>query len=71
MDPKKVVSNYGSCKLNQKDSNVIGYECDEMWCHVTRIPSLPEAHLTIVNARAQCTIVSDKTFFKIMDKRLC
>jgi hypothetical protein len=30
MDPKKkVVSHYGTCKLNHKHSGVIGYGCDE------------------------------------------
>jgi hypothetical protein len=30
MDPKKVISHYGSCELNQKHSGVIGYGCDKM-----------------------------------------
>jgi hypothetical protein len=68
MDPKKVVSHYGSCKLNQKHFGVIGYRCDEMWCHVTGNPSLPGAHPEIADARAQCTIVADKRFFEFIDK---
>jgi hypothetical protein len=68
MDPKNVVSHYGSCKLNQKHSGVVEYRCDEMWCHVTSNPSLPGAHSAIVDARAQCTIVADKRFFEFIDK---
>jgi hypothetical protein len=68
MDPKKVVSHYGSCKLNQKHSDVIGYGCDEMWCFVTGNESLPGAHSAIIDAKAQCTIVEDKPFFDFIDK---
>jgi hypothetical protein len=67
MDPKKV-SHYGSCKLNQRHSGVIGYGCDEMWCHVSGNPSLPGAHSAIVDARAQCTIVAGRRFFEFIDK---
>jgi hypothetical protein len=51
MDPKKVVSHYGTCKLNQKHSGVIGYGCDEMWCFVTSNLTLPEAHSGLDVAR--------------------
>jgi len=68
MDPKKVVSHYGSCKLNQKHSAVIGYGCEEMWCYVTGNESLPSAHSAIVDARAQSTIVADKRFWEYIDK---
>jgi hypothetical protein len=68
MDPNKVVSHYGSCKLNQKHSGVIWYECDEMWSHVTGNVSLHGAHSEIVDARAQCTIVANKHFFEFIDK---
>jgi hypothetical protein len=47
MDPKKVVSHYSSCKLNQKHSGVIGYGYDEMWCCVTGNESLPGVHSAI------------------------
>jgi hypothetical protein len=71
MDPKKVISHYGSCKLNQKHSGVIGYGCDKMWCYVTGNESfLPGAHSAIVNAKAQSTIVADKHFFDFIDKHV-
>jgi hypothetical protein len=70
MDPKKVISHFGSCKLNQKHSGpgVIGYGCDEMWCYVTANELLPSAHSSIVDARAQSTIVADKRFLEYIDK---
>ena len=68
MDPKKVISHYSSCKLNQKHSGVIGYGCDEMWCYVTGNDSLLGAHSAIVDARAQSTVVADKRFLDYIDK---
>jgi hypothetical protein len=68
MDPKKIVSHYSSCKLNQKHSSVIGYGCDEMWCYITGNDSLPGAHSSIVDARAQSTIVADSRFWEFIDR---
>jgi hypothetical protein len=68
MDPKKIVSHYTSCKLNQKHSSVIGYGCDEMWCYVTGNDSLPGAHSAIVDARAQSAIVADSRFWEFIDR---
>jgi hypothetical protein len=68
MDPKKVVSHYSSCKLNEKHSSVIGYGCDEMWCFVTGNDALPGAHSAIVDARAQSTIVADDRFWEYIDR---
>jgi hypothetical protein len=63
-----VVSHYGSCKLSQKHSGVIGYRCDEIWCYITSNESTPGAHSAIVNAKAQCTLVADKCFWDHIDK---
>jgi hypothetical protein len=67
MDPKKFISHYGSCKLNQKHSGVISYGCDEIWCYVTANELLPSSHSFIVDARAQSTVVADKRFGEYID----
>ena len=68
MDPKKVVSHYGSCKSNAKHSVLLRYDCDKMWCYVTGNKSLSGAHSAIVDARAQGTIVADDRFWDFVDK---
>jgi hypothetical protein len=66
--PKKVVSHDGTCKLNKRYSDIIGYGWDEMWCYATGNAALPGEHSAIVDARAQCTIVADKRFWDFIDR---
>ena len=68
MDPIKVISHYKGCKLNKKHSGVLGYGLAEMYIHCTGMVSLEGAHSSIVDARAQLTVVTDERFKKYIDK---
>jgi hypothetical protein len=68
MDPMQVIKNYKSCKLNRVHSGIIGYGLAVVYCYITGRQELAGAHSSLVDAQAQCQIVTDTRFQPFIDK---
>jgi len=68
-DPKAVITAYTGCKLNCKHSKLVGYGMESVWCYAMQQLSLPNAHNSLVDCRAQMDIVLHKHFHSYLNKK--
>jgi len=69
LDPKAVISAYTGCKLNCKHSKLDGYGMESVWCYAMQQLSLPNAHNSLADCRAQMDIVLHKHFHSYLNKK--
>jgi hypothetical protein len=62
------IKNYKACQLNDKHSKVVGYGLEVVYCYVTGEQKLEGAHSSLVDAKAQCRVVTDDRFKTFIDK---
>jgi len=68
LDPGFVISNYTSCRLNNKHTGLNGYGLEMTWCYVMQQNQLPDAHSSLADCKAQTDIVLDRRFIPYIDK---
>jgi hypothetical protein len=68
MDPMGVIKHYKGCKLNVKNSGVIGMGLANIYCYVSGEIRLEGEHNALNDVIAQSVIVKDERFRKFVDK---
>jgi len=68
MDPMGVIKHYKGCKLNVKNSGVIGMGLANIYCYVSDKIRLEGEHNALNDVIAQSVIVKDERFRKYVDK---
>jgi hypothetical protein len=68
MDPMMVIRHYKSCKLNMKHATINSYALASVWMFVKEKDDLPNAHDSLVDAKAQMDVVVDSRFTPFINK---
>lgn len=67
MDPCKVIKQYESCKIHANHSKLDCFSLGEIYRFITNT-ELENAHNSLVDCKAQTTVVTDKAFLPFIDK---
>ncbi len=69
LDPKTLITAYTGYRFNSNHSKLAGYGMHSVWCYAMQQLSLPDAHNSLTDCRAQMDIVLHKNFHSYLNKK--